>query len=220
MSEKLKIGLIIGAHEFDSYMFDEMLYAMEDITFYPMIMRSFIYNVGHTNEKMDGFLFFNFEQEADDPKSPCGNSDLLPEDTLYRLGHDGKGLFFLHHALTAYMDCAYIDRVLGIPGRKLDSYEHNVPMKIHVADPGHPIMQGMEDFEVIDETYAISKPTDYEDLLLTTDNAKSSPAIMWTRKQDKSRLVCLALGHDDRAYTNPFFVRALHQGILWSCHKI
>ena len=34
MADKLRIGFIIGAHEYDSYHMTEMLNAMEDIQFY------------------------------------------------------------------------------------------------------------------------------------------------------------------------------------------
>ena len=233
MADKLRIGFIIGAHEYDSYHMTEMLNAMEDIQFYPMLLRNYIYNVGGCNDPMDGFVFFSFEQKNDDPDETCGNGTAQPKDTLYNLGADGKGLVLLHHFLTSHLGCEAVDEAIGIPNRTFyyDSelqgdqhrpydYKHDETMNIHVEPVDHPITRGITDFTLIDETYRLPVPSDREEILLTTDNELSCPAIMWTRKQQNSREVCFCLGHDREAYTNDSFRELLHRSILWSCGKL
>ncbi len=219
MSEQLKIGFVIGNHAFDSYALNNVLKSFEDIEFYPMLMLNYIYDLGHSNCNLDGYLFYNFDQEVVDPNDPYGAHDVLPRDTFYQMGEDGKGLFFLHHSIISYVDCAYMNDVFSISDRHF-KYADGVKMDIKVEKAEHPIMKGVQDFRIEDEAYLLEAPAEYEDMLLTTENPKSAKSIMWTKKLVNARMVCLALGHDARAYNDEMFKRILHQGILWCCKAI
>jgi type 1 glutamine amidotransferase len=89
-----------------------------------------------------------------------------------------------------------------------------------VADPDHPITQGVADWGMVDETYDMAEPGPGCCVLLTTDHPRSMKALAWTRERGGSRVFCLQCGHDGRAWAHESFRTVLRRGVLWAARRI
>jgi hypothetical protein len=70
---------------------------------------------------------------------------------------------------------------------------------------------------LVDEGYVLHGEYDGEGtILLTTDHQDAMPQVAWARQHGDCRIVCLTLGHDDQAWTNPGFREVLRRSIVWS----
>lgn len=117
----------------------------------------------------------------------------------------GGGLLCMHTASLCFDDWPEWREVLGGAWRWGRSYHPPIgPAVIKLAD-GHPIVDGLPDFEVIDEIY-----TDL-DLLPGVEPlaAAQEQPIVWARAVRRGRVAYDALGHDTRSYESP-----VHRGLI------
>ena len=108
---------------------------------------------------------------------------------------------------------------MGIPNRKFWFYM-NQHLHVQVADNKHPITQGMQPWNMVDETYTMADAGKDSHILLTVDHPKSMKTIGWTRQYKKSPVFCLESGHDNQTWTNPNFREVVRRGLLWCAGKI
>jgi type 1 glutamine amidotransferase len=138
----------------------------------------------------------------------------------------GIGVVSLHHNLGAHPKWDEFTKIIGgkfvfgdtvLEGKPYhaSTWSHDELLKIKVADPAHPITQGIQDFEIHDETYGGYYTASDAHVLLTTKHPKNSPDIAWTKTYGKSRVFYLMLGHDSKAWANPNYPQLLGQGIRW-----
>lgn len=139
----------------------------------------------------------------------------------------GIGVVSLHHNLGAHRDWDEFRKIIGgkfifgdcqIDGQSYTKtpWSHGEEIEVTVADTDHPITQGVEDFDIHDETYGRFYVAPDVHVLLTTDDPKNNPTLAWTTRYGNSRVFYLMLGHDGQAYGNPSFSRLVHQGIRWA----
>jgi type 1 glutamine amidotransferase len=80
----------------------------------------------------------------------------------------------------------------------------------------HAITAGLEPFSILDEGYVLHGQYDGQGaVLLTTEHDDAMEQVAWARQTDESRVLCLALGHDNQSWTNPGFREILRRGIAW-----
>jgi len=89
-----------------------------------------------------------------------------------------------------------------------------------VKDKGHPIVQGMTDFTIHDETYKNSEFEPDNHVLLSTDEPSSDEYICWVRSYGKARVCYIQLGHGPAAYANADYRRLVAQAIRWSARRL
>jgi len=139
----------------------------------------------------------------------------------------GGGLVVLHHSMISQQDWPEYERIAGVKyflkpetrdGKEYpkSGYQHDVDMRIHVADPKHPITEGMSDFDIHDEAYSGYLVNPKVHVLLTTDHPKSGKIIGWTRDEGQARVAVIALGHDGKAYADPNFKKIVERAIKWA----
>lgn len=142
----------------------------------------------------------------------------------------GIGVVSLHHNLGAHRDWDEFRKIIGgkfilqecqIDGKTFAKtpWSHGEHLKITVVDRNHPITQGIDDFEIHDETYGTFYTEPGIHVLLTTDHPKNNPLVAWTLQYGNSRVCYLMLGHDAQAYANPNFAKLVHQAIRWASAK-
>jgi hypothetical protein len=139
----------------------------------------------------------------------------------------GGGLVVLHHTICSRQQSPTFERIIG--GKFLSKPETRdgkelpksaatggVRFRIHVADPKHPITEGLADFDVEDEPYSgmIVNPRNH--VLLTSDEPKSNKEIAWTRQEGKARVAFIQLGHDNKTYTNPNYKKIVERAVQWA----
>jgi type 1 glutamine amidotransferase len=139
---------------------------------------------------------------------------------------EGIGLVSLHHNLGAHRDWDEFTKIIGgkfvfedsiLEGQPYakSTWSHGEQMKVTVADAQHPIMAGLKDFEIHDETYGGYYTASGVHVLLKTDHPKNDPELAWTTSYGNSRVFFLMLGHDRHAWQNPAYGKILSQGIRW-----
>jgi len=216
-TDKIRVLLVTGGHPFERSQFFQLFETNSEIS---------VQEVEHTNlppflksdaaTHYDVLVLYDYWQDI---------SEDMKADFIARL-KEGKGLVVLHHALCSYQDWAEYRRIVGgryylkkdlVDGiaKEPSTYEHGRQFEIRVADPNHPVTQGVKDFPMRDETYKGFDMTTDAHPLLTTDDPESSEVIAWSKTYEAARVVFIQSGHDHVAWDNPNYQRLLHQAIRW-----
>jgi len=190
---------------------------MTEIDFYPQHMEDFAADIGERRAEYDVLLFFNFHQET--PGSSGSPADEATKAALDTLGDSEQGIFILHHALLAYPDWPPWARLVGLQAPSWRVHM-DINLSIQVANPNHPITEGLNDWTMLDETYVVGEPDGDSEILLITEDPKSMRSIAWTRRYKNARVFCFQSGHDHNAYENPNFRRVISRGIQWAAGRL
>jgi type 1 glutamine amidotransferase len=121
----------------------------------------------------------------------------------------------LHHALLAYPNWSKWRDLVGFDNRSF-GYDIGETVRSHLEDPTHPVLAGLSDWEMVDETYKMPEVGADSHLLITYDHPKSVRTIAWTRMHGASRVFCYQAGHDDRTWVDPSFRQVLANGVRWA----
>jgi len=141
----------------------------------------------------------------------------------------GVGVVVMHHALASYQDWPEFEKIVGgkffLRPETADgvttprSGTGGGELAIHVVSKDHAITKGMDDFKLQDEYYNRCRVADGVTLLLTTENPGNQKQVAWCREHDKSRVVYLMSGHDQKVYNDPSYRRFLANAIAWVARK-
>ena len=141
----------------------------------------------------------------------------------------GKPTVFLHHALGSYVKWEDYGEIVGgranfgrdvVKWAPHTTFQHDVSFRVHIADRNHPITEGLQDFEILDETYNHFAVNPGVHVLLTTDHPTSETVIGWTHHYKRSPIVYLQLGHGPSAYNNPNFRTLVARSIRWAAAEL
>lgn len=212
MKEKIKVAVLVECHPFDIVSFQKMLWFFEDCECYVQALDLFVQDE-ENRENYDVVLYYNMTL-------PLPEEGGTLENYLNKvLGKKKQGIILLHHALLSFPKWDLWTNVSGVRVRCEDSFEYhqNETVKECIVDSSHPIVSGVRDFAITDETYRIGEPEEEGNtILITTDNSNSIQKIAWTRQYQNSRVFCYASGHDNCAYADDNFRQVLYQAIRWA----
>jgi putative membrane-bound dehydrogenase-like protein len=158
---------------------------------------------GETLARFDGLLVYaNLEK-------------ITPEQEKALLDYvaGGKGFMPVHCASYCFLNSPkYIELV----GAQFKSHGTGV-FRTVTAEPDHPIMRGLADFESWDETYVHHRHNEKDRVVLSyrVDKNGKEPWT-WVRTHGKGRVFYTAWGHDERTWGNPSFQALLERGIRWA----
>jgi len=217
----IQVVVVTGGHDFEEAPFREMFASFDEaaITYAPQKDDSEILDdVSQWN--YDVILLYNMSQKITPAR----------QKNLQRLVDKGVGVVAVHHALAAFQDWDGFAQIVGgkffLADRsfkgtayKQSTYQHDEQIRVRVADPRHPVTQGLQDFMIQDETYKGYRVEPDSHVLLETDHPLSERAIAWAQSCGKGRVVYVELGHDGHAYGNPSYRRFLRQAIAWSAQR-
>lgn len=212
-------AVVTGGHGFDVPAFHRLFRGLDGIDAYVQGLDDFC-AAGKTRADYDVVVFYNMHKADPDDDGPwyVGKQKTV----LAALGDTPQGIVLLHHAILAFPDWPTWGQLTGLDFKTFQTYDHDVALRIRVADENHPITAGLADWDMIDETYTMAGPDldDASHILLTTDHPKSMPALAWTRQHHQARVFCLQSGHDAQTYANANFRTVLRRGILWVAGRI
>jgi type 1 glutamine amidotransferase len=132
------------------------------------------------------------------------------------LGHLQKGrpLLALHTAAVSFDDWPEWADVIGARWDwERSSHPPPRPSMVHVAS-AHPIVAGIDDFEVVDEIYSFLDLRDVTPLLTSPRRGEAQP-LLWTRTHGDARVAYDALGHDDLSLTHPSHATIIRRAATW-----
>lgn len=213
--KSLRVAVVTGGHAFDVPNFHRMLRQPPGVDAYPQHLEHFASSPEEVRNAYDAVVFYGMNQPMPvDEGQPHYAGE--PKAAIERLVERGQGVVILHHALLAWKDWDLWHRLIGFENRNF-AYKEGLQLKVEVADDQHAVTQGLGPIEIVDEGYKLHGEYDGQgDVLLTVDHQDAMKMVAWARQHDKCRAFCLALGHDDLAWSTPGFREILARGIAWS----
>ncbi|MEI7632670.1 MAG: ThuA domain-containing protein [bacterium] len=213
----IKAAIIDGVHPYDVPGFRDLFRSIEDIDPYHQAIDNWAVDCGGVRDEYDVLLFYNSNPE---PNPEC---QFIKPKLIETLGEIGKavnqGIVVLHHGLLAYPNDQNWSQIVGIANRAF-GFHMDQTFKVEIAQPAHPIVQGLSDWIMFDETYTMDSADEASEILLTTQHEKSMRTIAWTRQFRSARVFCYQLGHDARSWIDPNFREILTQGIRWAAGRL
>ena len=199
--------VITGGHGFQEEPFWEMFDSFENFSYDAATFpEAFKYLSIEGAKDYDTLVFYDMWQEI-----------TLEQQAAYQdLLNRGKPIVYLHHALISFQDWPEFRNVVGgywKPGE--GTYKHDVQFTVQIAEPSHPVTEGLSDFEILDETYGNFSVDSDVHVLLKADHPDSSPVIGWAKMYKNTPLAYIQLGHDGLAYENPNYRKLVDQSIRW-----
>ena len=218
---KIRVLLTYGGHGFDQKAFFAMFDAMPGVKYTkaPLPASADLLKPG-LEKDYDVIVMYDMVP-AISPDQQKAFVDLL---------NKGIGVVSMHHNMGAHRDWDEFRKIIGgkfilqpceIDGQKYpkSGWSHGEDLNVTVADRQHPITKGVKDFQIHDETYKNYYTAPDVKLLLKTDHPKNDPELAWVKEYGKSRVFYLMLGHDNKGWANPSFIKLLTQGIQWAAGR-
>ena len=91
---------------------------------------------------------------------------------------------------------------------------------MHVQTDAHPITEGIEDFDIVDELYTDPMISDSVAPLIEAEWEDTDHPILWVRWYGGARVCYNALGHGPEAFDHPANQTLLQRGALWVLGEI
>lgn len=220
MSEKkseIKVAVITGGHSYDVLNFHKLFRSMKGMDIYIQNMDDFTSSTREVRESYDVVLFYIMLMDG--PKDE-GNPWYAgkPLSALGELGETTQGIFVLHHAILAYPQWQVWNDIVGINDRKF-GYHIGESLHVDVTAKDHPITEGIQGWDMIDETYTMAEAGMDSEILLSINHPKSMKHIAWTRNYRNSRVFNFQSGHDNVTWPDKNFCKVLKRGIQWCAGK-
>jgi len=145
----------------------------------------------------------------------CMTADKLSpaeENALVSFVEGGKKLMGIHSATV--VDEENLKYIEMIGGRFIHHSPHH-EFTVKVADPGHPIVEGLKDFKITDELYVLDRTPPAASVLLTAFWEDHAQPMLYLRAHGQGKVLYNALGHGPAAYENPNLEKLVVQGAKW-----
>jgi hypothetical protein len=134
------------------------------------------------------------------------------EEAVVSFVEDGKKLMGIHSATVVNEEnTKYIEMIGG-------RFTHHSPhheFTVKIADPGHPVVQGLNDFKITDELYVLDRTPSAASVLLTAVWEHEAQPMLYLRAHGGGKILYNAMGHNQDAYENPNFKKTIIQGVKW-----
>jgi type 1 glutamine amidotransferase len=145
------------------------------------------------------------------------------EDALRKFLEDGGGIVALHGSMLSFRKSRFWKGLLGaefaghLPGTH--------PLSVEITEIDHPIANGIEKIEVIDEEYGHKYVEKVERHVVGKFKKRPEGSqftdmdIIWTREEGQGRVVYIGLGHDEKTWNNPDFQKLVAQSLAWAAGR-
>jgi type 1 glutamine amidotransferase len=91
---------------------------------------------------------------------------------------------------------------------------------VDIVDGDHPITRGLQPFTTTDELFFTEHDAGGIHVLLSArENGEQSPQA-WVKSFGEGRVVYITLGHDERTFLNPSFLKLVERSTLWAARSI
>jgi type 1 glutamine amidotransferase len=127
----------------------------------------------------------------------------------------GRGLLALHTATVCFDDWTSWGDLVGAHWDwERSSHPPPRPSTIRVRTGEHPIVDGVSDFEVVDEIYSYLNCREVTPLMTSMRRGEEQP-LLWVRPSGGGHVVYDALGHDERSIGHPCQAAIIRQSAAW-----
>jgi type 1 glutamine amidotransferase len=148
-----------------------------------------------------------------------GDLTSAQEEGLLNYIRSGGGFFGLHTAAASFRES---EGYHGMLNGFFDGHSPYMDFKVNVGDGGHPITEGLADFEATDELYYLKhNPDTSHHLMHAYDPTKDETHVMaFHHTYGEGRVFYFALGHDMAVLENPSFQTVIRRGALWAGNRL
>ena len=129
----------------------------------------------------------------------------------------GGGVLALHCAVISFDDWPEWREILGGAWNwERSGHQELGPALVEVRVPEHPLVAGLDDFELVDEIYSFLDVAPDVEPLLTSSNGGADHPMLWTREAAGGRVAYDALGHDLRSFDSREHQTILRRAACWA----
>jgi type 1 glutamine amidotransferase len=213
--DETHVMIITGGHGFEREPFFDMFDQMRGIT-YEEVTQPFA-NEQIARRQVDHYDLLLFYDMYD--------SITTEQQAAYlELIDQKKPFLFLHHALVSYQHWPEFKKIVGgkyhtADKTKLSTYQHDDTIRVTISSKEHPIVEGLSEFVIVDETYGNCEILPQVTPLLQTAHPRSLPLLGWVNPYRQHEIIYLQGGHGPSAFKDPNFLKLLEQAIRWSVEK-
>lgn len=128
---------------------------------------------------------------------------------------NGGGMIGIHASTTMGLKNEELWKMMG--GKFI---KHGAgTFQVKITGKSHPIVQGMTDFEVWDETYEHEFCPESRLITLMRRKTDGEP-VSWVHYYGKGRVFCTGLGHNEKSFGHPSFLEMIRRAVLWAAGKL
>ncbi|MDD3585971.1 MAG: ThuA domain-containing protein [Thermoguttaceae bacterium] len=223
---KIRVLLVTGGHHYEEQAFGAFFAQFPELEMEHAIVPKDRDRIAPGLEKeFDVLMLYDQDNSPITDKEKQNFVDLL---------NRGIGLFVLHHHLSAHQNWeTHFDLIGGrdfwkkgatsftFRGKEypMSTFIDNLDIDIQIADPNHPITQGIGEFVIRDEAYGKCLVHPDAHVLLTSKHANATPQVAWTWKYGASPVFVNMLGHGPSAWNQPEFGKIFIQATRWLCEN-
>ena len=144
----------------------------------------------------------------------ANHTSITPEQEKALLDYveGGKAFLPIHSASFCFQNSPAYIALVGAQFQKHGTGEFTA----EIVKPEHPVMKGLEPFQVWDETYVHTKHNQDRTVLMERVDAAGREPWTWVRTQGKGRVFYTAYGHDERVWGHPMFHKLILNAIRWA----
>lgn len=213
----LTVAVITGGHSFDVPGMHAFWRSLPGVDAYLQSLEDWSDDVAGVRDEYDVAVFYNmhgFTPTGDEPW-PMQKA----KEALEGLGKTAQGIIVWHHSLVAFPQWQTWRDLTAIRNTAVEvAFNETIPVTVEKSD--HPVTRGVSDFDIVDETYKMQDPVGTFDVLLRAHHPKNMGIAGWSSEYGKSRVLCLQLGHDNQAWTNPAFRTLMVNGVKWTARAV
>jgi type 1 glutamine amidotransferase len=144
----------------------------------------------------------------------ANHSKVTPEQekALLDFVAGGKGFLPIHAASYCFQNSPAYIALVGAQFQRHGTGEFTA----EIVKPDHPALEGIQPFQVWDETYVHTKHNPDRMVLMERVDDSGREPWTWVRTHGKGRVFYTAYGHDERVWAHPSFHRLLRNAIRWA----
>jgi uncharacterized protein len=211
---QLDLLVVTGGHAYDTAEFIEMFEAMPGLSF-ETALKPEAWKMLAAGREFDVIAFYDMWRDITEEEKEIFLNEF----------EKGTGMVFLHHSLASHPEWPEYVQLIGgkynLPEYTPDSsmrsdYRHGIVLNVRIIDKSHPVTEGLEDFEIMDEGYSNITQLPGVKNLLETSHPDCDGYIGWTHTVKNSKVVYLMGGHDKHAYENPSFRKLVYNAINYT----
>ena len=134
------------------------------------------------------------------------------EKALFDFVAGGKGLLALHSSSFCFQNSPAYIALLGAQFERHGTGEFTAAL----VNPSHPVLAGLQPFQVWDETYVHTKLSTDRTVLMERSEGAGREPVAWIRPHVKGRVFYTAYGHDERVWGHPGFHALMKNAMTWA----
>lgn len=217
----IKVAVVTGGHDFDQNVFPALWKAIPDAecTILPQKDDSELFE-DISNWPYEVIVLYNMSQRISE----------MRRQHFIQLLDRGVGLVVLHHAVAAFQEWPEYPKIIGcqyffeekvVDGVKHppSGYQHDLDFTVTIADPAHPVTQGLKDFPIKDETYHTYVFDPNVHVLLTTNHPKSDRILGHVKTYGNANVCYIQPGHGPDIFGLPAYQQLMAQAIRWAAKR-